>query len=287
MLQTYKHIRQYAVFYLLCFAAYFGWSFWHGLTFTQIKPVFFYNQLDLTGNIMLLTKIHLYLLTSQTVRITFDLLYILLPVLLTALAIRQSPYQTLAAIVLILFNMVYAFCFSIMSFVSIKVMLAFMIVPIVFLFKKPRNFFMAVEGVRLLFILFFFSTAVWKIRAGGIFNIDQMSGILINQHNYLFINEDTSHFKSFIAYLIERPSLSYALYFAATLAEMLFIIGFFTKKFDKGLIILFLLFVSMNYLVMHINYFSWLPFLGCLYFSKFTTETTSNYRQPFNSADFE
>ena len=171
---------------------------------------------------------------------------------------------------MLLFNLLYAFCFSIMSFVSIKVMLAFMTVPFIFMFRKPKDFSFAIESIRILFILFFFSTAVWKIRAGGIFNIDQMSGILLGQHNYLFLNKYPGGFKDIIGYLIERPQLSYFLYLAAFSAEFIFIIGFFTKRFDKLLIVLFILFALFNYMLMNINYFSWLPFAGCLYFAKFT-----------------
>ncbi len=149
-------------------------------------------------------------------------------------------------------------------------MLAFMIVPVVFLFKKPKNFYLAIDAVRILFIIFFFSTALWKIRAGGVFNGDQMSGILLNQHNYLFLNNHPGAFKSFISFLIEHPRLSYCLYFAAFAAEFFFFVGLFTRKFDKLLILLFLLFAIMNYMLMRINYFAWLPFVGCLYFSKYS-----------------
>jgi hypothetical protein len=135
--------------------------------------------------------------------------------------------------------------------------------------RQPKNFYFAVQVMRFTFILFFFSTALWKIRAGGVFNIDQMSGVLLRQHNYLFLNNHSDTFKKVMAYLIEHPFVSYPFYLTAFALEFAFVVGFFTKRFDRILMLLFLVFATVNYLVMNINYFSWLPFLACLHFAKY------------------
>jgi hypothetical protein len=62
----------------------------------------------------------------------------------------------------------------------------------------------------------------------------------------------------------------YALYLAATAIELLFAIGFFTKKYDKWLIAGFLAFLAFDYWVMRIPYFEVMPYLLCLYFSKYS-----------------
>ncbi len=61
--------------------------------------------------------------------------------------------------------------------------------------------------------------------------------------------------------------MSYAIYLTAFLFEFAFVIGFFTRKLDRFFIVIFCLFIMFDYLLMGINYFSWLPFLGTLYFS--------------------
>lgn len=261
-------IKRFAVFYFASFALYFLWSCWYGLTFSQIEPVFFYNQLDLTGNALLLTKVHFSLIQNKTTQIIFDVLYIVLPAVMTVSVLRNRRYQVPTAILVLLFNLVYAFCFSILSFLSVTIMLAFMTVPFVIIFRRAKDFYFAKDVMRLLFIIFFFSTAIWKIRAGGIFNFDQMAGVLVTQHNYLLLDNNSGFFRNLITYLIEYPRLSFSLYLAAFIAEFSFIAGLFTKKYDRYLLFIFLAFALFNYLTMRINYFSWFPFLACLHLSK-------------------
>lgn len=272
MSETKKHIKQFAIFYLLCFAAYYGWSYYYGLTFHQLKPVFFYNQLDVTGNFLLLSQLHLLLMQSRMLQFIFDALYFLLPLITVILVIKNNLYYKFVAVIMLCFNILYAFYFSIMSFVSIQVMLAFMTMPFILTMREPKNFYSAVQVMRFTFILFFFSSALWKIRAGGIFNIDQMSGVLLSQHNYLFLNNQSDFFKKVMAYLIEHPLVSYPIYLTAFTLEFTFVVGFFTKRFDRILMVVFLLFAFVNYLVMNINYFAWLSFLACLHFAKYNID---------------
>jgi hypothetical protein len=64
-----------------------------------------------------------------------------------------------------------------------------------------------------------------------------------------------------IRYLVQHPAISYAFYAAACLLELSFVIGFFTKKYDRRLMVAFFVFLVMDYLVMRIIYFEWLPFV--------------------------
>ena len=263
-----KHIAQYAVFYLLCFLLNYAWSFYHGLLFSQIEPVYFINKIDITGNLLMLSGIQHKLIASQDWRIFFDLFYLVLPIILTYACLKCNRYQTIIAISTALFNIIYNYYYSMMSFVSIEVLIGWMIVPLIFAARWPERFYFTLHSVRILFILFFFSAALWKIRAGGIFNSEQMSGILISQHaTYLIYAHNT--FSNFLIFLITHKNISYALYCIAFLFELIFIFGFFTLKFDKYLLLVFCLFIIFNYILMEINYFTWLPFAGCLYFSKY------------------
>jgi len=268
---TEKHITQFAIIYLICFLANFGWSFYNGLLFSVLQPVFFLNKLDITGNIIMLSNIQHSLLQSQVVRIIFDLVYLLLPVLLILACIQNKKSQTFIAIITSLFSIIYNYYFSIMSFVSIEVFVGWMIVPLVLTARTPLKFYYAMHSVRIIFLIFFFSAAIWKIRAGGIFNIEQMSGILVSQHASVLLNSENI-FSSLINYLVQHYKIAYVLYLISFVIELSFLTGLFTKKFDKFLIVLFCLFAFLNYLLMEINYFSWLPFLGCLYFSNLKVE---------------
>ena len=181
--------------------------------------------------------------------------------------------QYLLAIFTAFFNLVYAVLLSSMSPLSIEGYVGWMMLPIVLAFKKEASFYYALQSMRYFFLLIFFSAAIWKIRAAGIFNGEQMSAILMNQHAAYLVDQPNAWFSNFIKYLIDHQQLSYTIYLLATLSEFIFVVGFFTKRFDRLLIIVFLAFLLFDYFLMHINYFSWTAFLPCLWFSKYACPT--------------
>jgi hypothetical protein len=274
LLLTEKHIKQFAVFYLGCFLVIYAWFAYHGLLFSGVKPVFFLNKLDVTHNIFMLTNLQHFLLQNSWLRIFFDTCYLLLPVLLTYACIKNKNWRRGIAAITGLFAIVYSSFLSTMSFVSVENYLAWMLVPFVFYTRSEKGFYFAMHMVRLLFAIFFFSAALWKIRTAAVFNMEEMSAILFRQHaSYLAIGNNDWYSK-LITYLVNHQQLSYCFYLFAVIAEFVFIAAFFSKKFDKYLIISFLLFALFDYLLMNINYFSWLPFMGCFYFSKYQLRNT-------------
>jgi hypothetical protein len=268
-LLTNTHTKQFAVYYLICFLLCYAWFFYNGLLFSSINPVFFLNRLDVTQNIMMLTNLQHLLIENRWLRIFFDLIYLVLPVLLVYTSVKNKKGQRLLALCTAFFNIFYCIFLCAVSFISVEVFAAWMIVPLIFYHRTTKGFYYLLQCVRLFFIIAFFSAAIWKIRAGGIFNTEEMSAILLRQHASYLISNSNRWFSQLISYLINHPLLSYCLYLLAFMAEFAFIVGFFTKKFDKYLILLFGAFVLFNYFLMGINYFMWLPFLGSLYFSKY------------------
>ena len=199
----------------------------------------------------------------------FDVLFFLLPLLLCICVVAGYRLQYLLAILTAAFNLVYAVLLSAMSPLSIEGYSGWMMLPVVLAFKKDVSFYYALQTMRYFFLLIFFSSAIWKIRAGAIFNVEQMSAILVNQHAAYLVAEPNAWFSNVVKYLVTHRQLSYIIYLLATLSEFIFIIGFFTKRFDKLLIIVFILFVLLDYFLMSINYFSWTAFLVCLWLSKY------------------
>ena len=202
-------------------------------------------------------------------QIYMDIIYLLLPAALLYSVYKNKKLQPFLAIITALFNMVYTSFFSTISFVSIENFTAWMFVPLIFIFRSPKGFHYLLHTCRLVFITAFFSAALWKIRGGGIFNIEEMSAILFRQHaGYLSLN-NVSWYSNFITFLISNQAISFTLYVFAFIAELIFVIGYFTTKWDKYLIFSFCLFALFDYLLMGINYFTWLPFMGCFYFSRY------------------
>ena len=202
-------------------------------------------------------------------QVVLDTSFFLLPLLLCISCVAGYRAQYLLAIVTAIFNLIYAVLLSSMSPLSIEGYVGWMVLPIVLAFRNDVSFYYALQSIRYFFLLIFFSAALWKIRAGGIFNGEQMSAILVNQHATYLVAEPDAWFSNFIKWLVVHKQVSYIIYLLATLSEFIFIIGFFTKRYDRLLIIVFLLFVSLDYFLMRINYFSWTAFLACLWLSRY------------------
>ncbi len=98
--------------------------------------------------------------------------------------------------------------------------------------------------------------------------MEQMSGVLVFQHKDMLANSPEYWQSRFIVYLINHQVLSYALYLCSTVIELTFIVGFFTKKYDRLLALAFILFLIMDYLLMRIPYLELTPFLLTLIYSK-------------------
>ncbi|NOU38154.1 MAG: hypothetical protein HOO89_05530 [Ferruginibacter sp.] len=269
MLLTNKHTKQYAVFYAICFVVCSFWHFYLGRTLSSISPIFFLNRLDISLNILLLTNIQHYIIENKWLQICLDFVYFLLPILLAYSFIKNKNAHKFFAISTSLFSIVYLLLFSIFSIISIEVFIAWMFVPLVFYASNSKSFYFMMHILRLLFLLFFLSTAIWKISTGAFFNIEQMSAILQIQHPAYLAENPNTFYAKVLNFYIKNENISYLFYASATLLELSFLIGFFTKKYDKILIVFFCLFLTFDYFLMGINYTQWLPFMGCLYFSKY------------------
>lgn len=264
------HRKKSILFYFFCFTVSFCWLLFNASLLHQLQPVFFTNRLDFSLNILLLTDLPALVIRSSFVRVFFDTLYFLLPALLVLLCLINHKFQYFIAVLNSIFNFIYALLISSLSASSIEGFVGWILLPLVFAFKTDRGFYYALSCVRYIFLLIFFSAGVWKIRAGGIFNAEQMSGILAMQHSAYIAANNNEWFTGVVKYLIGHSRVSYILYLAGAIGEFAFCIGFFTKKFDRLLITIFLFFVLFNFILMRINYFSWVAFLGCLWFSKYS-----------------
>ena len=157
MLLTEKHIKQFAVYYLICFILCYAWYFYFGLLFSSINPVFFLNRLDVSHNIIMLTNLQHFLLQSKLLRIIFDSTFLLLPVFLVYLVIKKKKGIYVIAIATCIFSIIYSSLFCSMSFVSVEVFAATMFVPIIFCTISVKGFYYRMHCIRIIFILMFFS----------------------------------------------------------------------------------------------------------------------------------
>lgn len=218
---------------------------------------------------MFLTGIQNAVINNYWLQFLLDVTYLLSTLFLVFTTLLNTRVQYTAALFSVVVNFIYALLISSLTALSIEGFVCWILLPVIFIFKSETAFYYGLHTMRYIFLLIFLSAGLWKIRAGGIFNVEQMSAILLLQHSSYITADPGNWFSKFIIYLINNTWLSYSIYLIATLAEIAFLIGFFTKKADKLLILIFVLFAVFDLFLMRINYFSWLSFLACLWYAKY------------------
>lgn len=265
------HRNRFVYIYSFCIVLYFTWLYFNGLLLHQIKPILFINRLDLSLNLLYSSTLTQLVIKSYGLQILLDDLFILLPVLMLFAFKLKWKIKNLLAVLVCIYSWIYGLLLSSMSSLSVEGFAAFTLVAIAFTTNKEVTYYFIFNLIRFAFIIIFFSTALWKIRGGALFNMEQMSGILVNQHAHLLAENSGNYFTAIIKYLINHPTISWLIFAFGAFIEFFFVVGLFTKKLDKVLLILLICFFVMDYFLMQINYMSWLPFAGLLYFSQFTS----------------
>lgn len=131
--------------------------------------------------------------------------------------------------------------------------------------QDSKRFVLTFVGLRYYAVFVLFSAGFWKLWRGSLFLPHQMSEILKRQHlEYLIENPDNAY-SQFITYLIQNPQISNWFWYLGSGLELFFIIGFFTRKWDKLLGVLFLAFFAMDYFLMHLCFVEICIFLLVFY----------------------
>ncbi|HWB25213.1 MAG TPA: hypothetical protein VG738_07025 [Chitinophagaceae bacterium] len=255
--------RRYIITTLYCiiFYALMLYKYFNGMLLFQLQPSFFYNREDIFTWVFMQTGLHKWLLNNKTGCILFDVLFYTTPAiyLLHFRASRRTAY--VSAMWMLIVNWAYVQCYTLYPSNSIEGHIAWLLFPLVFIARKDKTFWLLLDGLRYFFLFFFASAGLWKLRQGGAFDHLQMSGVLLYQHSQLLTNSPGYWQSKFIMWLVQHAWVSYILYLLATLVELSFITGFFTKKFDRVLVALFILFLIFDNLVMRIPYYEVLPLL--------------------------
>lgn len=235
----------------------YKWS--NGYFFYQLQPAFFLTRPDFVTWLFMQTGLHQWVLNNHAVWILFDTMFYSMPLIYLLSYKHKKTISPVIAIIMLLVNWCYVQCHTLFSSISIEGDIAWLLFPVVFISLNTQTFLLLFEGLRYFFLYFFASSAIWKLVQGGIFSISEMSGILLYQHTELLTSSPDYWYSDFFLYFIQHPQLSYLLYLSATLLELFFIVGFFTKKYDRVLFVLFIVFLLMDHLIMRIPYYEIFP----------------------------
>jgi hypothetical protein len=233
----------------------------NGMWMFQMMPELFLTRFDGFTWLFMRTGVHQWLVSKPVSWALFDGLFYAMPLVYLLCQNILKKGSTIAAVLMLLVNWIYVQSYTLFPTNSIEAHIAWLLFPITFLVSTPKTFRLLIEGLRYFFLFFFVSAGVWKIVNGGLFNPDQMSGVLLYQHAYLLSSSPGYWQTEMIEWLITHKAIGFTLYVLATLLELVFVIGFFTKKYDHLLIVAFIVFVVFDHLLMRIPYYELLPFL--------------------------
>ncbi|MCY7290591.1 MAG: hypothetical protein LH615_00250 [Ferruginibacter sp.] len=193
--------------------------------------------------------------------------FIDISILLLLLALILKPLNRWIAITLfILLFIFYAVFTAHLGHRNYQSGYLFILLPFFFINVKRKQ--IVFEFTRYFLLFFYVSAAFFKLKSGSLFSIDHFSQALVNQFTPYFLERSNSIRIDFNLYLITHHKVASVFYVGATILEFAAIIGFFTKRFDNYLAVIFLLFHFANWFIMDIAPIGQIAFICTLFFTK-------------------
>lgn len=247
------------IWYCIIFYLLLAFKLLNGMLLFQLQPVFFFVRPDISSWIFMQTGLHQWVFGNKAAWILADIIFYSLPLFYLFVLLFRQKYALSTAILMVILNWVYIECYALYPIVLIQYHTAWLFFPLVLLSSRPQTFSLLFDGLRYFFVFLFFSAGVWKIAMGGVFNTEQMSGVLLGQHSAQLANSPEYWQSRFYLWMIRHTWVSYLTYVAACMLQLSFIVGFFSKRYDRWLAAGFVLFLVCDYLMMRIPYFEIAP----------------------------
>ncbi len=258
--------HNYLIYYCILFLAFYLFRFFDDLTITQLSQPYFYEpHEDPFAWLFIASGIPEFVVSNVWLSLGLDVLVPTLVIAILWYAYRREKPFKLLFLHLILFSFYLFVVFSYPS-LSIKKFLGLALLPLLFLAKGEKAYKFLFQVFRYYVLFIFSSSALWKLFRGSVFQENQFVHILQKQHIDQF-HFFPDHIVSIIAsYIIDKPALATLLFLSAVVLQLLFCIGFFSRRWDRFLALLLLVFVLFDFLFMRIEYWEFLVFLP-LFFS--------------------
>ena len=138
-------------------------------------------------------------------------------------------------------------------------------------FKNVLSFSILFKALRYFVLFIYGSAAIWKLVRGSVFNHGQMNWIIDSNFKERISNTnyELNIFEDFILMIGNHPELAQIILVLGILIEFIFLIGFFTTKYDLFLIILAILFHIGTSILVDVSFVQlWILFLTLVPFSK-------------------
>ncbi len=104
-----------------------------------------------------------------------------------------------------------------------------------FAFRSLDRFDRSFQALRYYVLFLYTSAGLYKVFRGSWLNMDQMTNIIENTQLELLLTHGDGWHAQLFTWLLINEWAGWALFFACTVMETLFIIGFFTRRWDVAL----------------------------------------------------
>ena len=271
---TQKHRDSFVIWFCILFYLLMIYKWVNGLFLYQLEPHIFNTRFDFTTWLLMNTGIHKWLINNPAGCLTMDITFYISPLLYLILYKTNQKSSLIFAGVMLVINFTYLQCYTLFPANSIESFTAWLLFPLLLIMPTISSFYFVLNGLRYFFLFVLSSAAIWKFVQMGIFNPQEMSGVLLYQHKEFLVSSPNTFYTTFIYWLVNHPTISFGLYAIATGLELIFLVGFINKKKDNYLILLFLIFLVMDLIIMRIPYWELSPFVLTLIFGRFNRPTT-------------
>ncbi|MDP9229674.1 MAG: hypothetical protein M3O67_03255 [Bacteroidota bacterium] len=221
---------------------------------SQYQPIFFTHNRDLAELFILSIGLPVLMIKHPPLYFVTDFFMLITPVILIIFYLRYKIFSISIGIFFLFLFSLYFLLQNIFTQLHPEMFMGLFVLAFVFTTNKEKYFYNILALCRYFFIYLFVSAAIWKIARGSFLNIDQFSNILISQHDDILSTNCNTIICRFYFFLIDNIYFSYALYIGAIVMELFFAIGFFTRRFDKILLLLAIIFFIFDHLIMRIPF---------------------------------
>lgn len=221
---------------------------------SQVGPQFFSFNRDLTELGIIASGLPKFMIQHPVSFLIADSCLIILPLLIIFDFLRKKTFSWFPGSLLPIVVGLYILLQNIFTQQHPEMLIGLFAMAFCFTTSKQERLYKILSVCRYLFLYIFTSAAIWKIARGAIFNVEEFSNILIQQHADILTVPVQTALGKYYFFLINHPGVSLSLYIGAVVLELYFIIGFFTTRKDHLLLALSILFFIADYFLMRIPF---------------------------------
>ncbi|NVK66869.1 MAG: hypothetical protein HWE22_19910 [Flavobacteriales bacterium] len=263
----------------------FGWLFlvvlyqwWANLMISQLEaPVLLRLDMDLTYWLVHATGIGALFQSSYASALIFD-------ILLTAFCLVSVvfPKRVIFPILTGIFYLVYCILLNSYQCWHYHNLITLILLIIPFCFKSLKTFSLLFAGLRYAVVYIYASAAIWKLVRGSVFNDGQMQWLI--EHNYVdrlaVDGYELGFFENAIFQLSNYPTLSSIALIIGVAMEASFLVAFFTRKFDRYLILIGVTFHLITTILVDVSFLQlWILFLVFIPSDRITSSPKTWWRR--------